>query len=50
MYSIEGEKIDFTKIIDPMAAKGKVEEWLEQVEKTMIASVKKTVEDSYTDY
>jgi dynein heavy chain len=50
MYSIEGEKIDFTKVIDPMAAKGKVEEWLEQVEKTMLASVKKVVEDSYTDY
>jgi hypothetical protein len=29
MFSIEGEKIDYTKIIDPMAAKGKVEEWLE---------------------
>lgn len=44
MYSIEGEKIDFVKVIDPMAAKGKVEEWLEQVEKTMLASVKSVVE------
>lgn len=50
MYSIEGEKIDYIKVIDPMAAKGKVEEWLEQVEKTMLASVKKVVEEAYTDY
>lgn len=28
MYSIEGEFVPFTRIIDPIASKGAVEEWL----------------------
>ena len=28
MYSSEGEKVPFSKVIDPVAAKGQVEQWL----------------------
>ena len=50
MYSAEGEKIPFTKIIDPVAAKGAVELWLSEVEQVMIGSVRTTVDGSYQAY
>jgi dynein heavy chain len=28
MYSIEGENVPYVKIIDPIASKGAVEDWL----------------------
>jgi len=40
MYSIEGEYVPFTRVIDPIASKGAVEDWLVQVEDVMIKSVK----------
>jgi hypothetical protein len=40
MKSSEGERIPFVKTIDPMLAKGNVEEWLKPVEEIMIKSVK----------
>ena len=40
MVSAEGEKVMFTRIVDPVAARGNVEEWLLQVEEIMLKSVK----------
>ena len=40
MYSIEGELVPYSRIIDPIASKGAVEDWLVQVEEVMIKSVK----------
>jgi dynein heavy chain len=40
MVSAEGEKVNFVRVIDPVAARGNVEEWLLQVEETMIKTVK----------
>lgn len=50
MLSAEGEKIPFTKIIDPVAAKGAVEQWLREVESVMITSVKNTIDCSQQAY
>lgn len=50
MYSSEGELIPFTRIIDPVASKGAVENWLCQVEEVMLKSVKDVVEKSLQDY
>lgn len=47
MFSIEGEYVPFTRVIDPMAAKGMVEAWLLQVEEIMLASVKDVVDKSF---
>lgn len=44
MYSIEGEYVPFTRIIDPIASKGAVEDWLVQVEDVMVKSVKQTID------
>lgn len=46
MYSSEGELVPFTRIIDPIASKGAVENWLCQVEEVMLKSVKDIVEKS----
>lgn len=40
MYSAEKEHVPFKNIIDPVAARGCVEQWLAEVEETMIKSVK----------
>lgn len=50
MYSAEGELVPFTRIIDPIASKGQVENWLCQVEEVMLKSVKDIVEKSLLDY
>ena len=50
MYSIEGEYVPFATQIDPIASKGAVEDWLVQVEKVMVKSVKAACENSYQDY
>lgn len=50
MYSKEGEKVKFTKIIDPVLAKGNVEKWLVEVEDVMLKSVKEFHEQAMTDY
>ena len=50
MYSSEGELVPFTRIIDPIASKGAVENWLCQVEDVMLKSVKDIVEKSLQDY
>jgi len=50
MYSIEGEYVEFTRIIDPVASKGQVEDWLLQVEDVMLKSVRDKIEKSYHDY
>jgi hypothetical protein len=47
MYSIEGEFVPFTRVIDPNASKGMVENWLLQVEEVMLKSVKAVVEQSF---
>jgi dynein heavy chain len=40
MYSVEGELVPYTRVIDPIASKGQVEDWLVQVEEVMLKSVK----------
>jgi dynein heavy chain, axonemal len=50
MKSSEGERIGFVKIIDPMLAKGNVEEWLKPVEEVMIKSIKDVIDKSNLDY
>lgn len=50
MYSIEGEFVPYTRVIDPNASKGMVENWLLQVEEVMLKSVKAVVEQSFQDY
>ena len=50
MYSREGEKVPFTKIIDPVLAKGNVEKWLVEVEDVMLKSVKEFHEKAMQDY
>ena len=44
MYSVEGEFVAYTRIIDTAASKGAVEDWLVQVEEVMLKSVKQVVE------
>jgi dynein heavy chain len=44
MYSVEGEFVDYTNIIDTAASKGAVEDWLVQVEEVMLKSVKQVME------
>jgi dynein heavy chain, axonemal len=50
MFSSEGERVPYVKIIDPVAAKGNVEEWLRPVEEVMIKSVKDVIDKSNLDY
>ena len=50
MYSKEGEKVPFTKIIDPVLAKGNVEKWLVEVEDIMLKSVKDFHEKAMLEY
>ena len=50
MFSKEGEKVPFTKIIDPVLAKGNVEKWLVEVEDVMLKSVKEFHEKAMQDY
>jgi hypothetical protein len=37
---MEQEEVKFVRVIDPVLARGNVEEWLLQVEEVMIKSVK----------
>jgi hypothetical protein len=48
MMSVEGEKIDFVKKIDPQGRN--VEYWMGDVEKQMITSVRAAFEKGLTDY
>ena len=50
MFSSEKENVPFTTIIDPVQARGNVEEWLIKVEETMLSSIKEVVEKSMQDY
>jgi len=50
MYSQETEHVPFTRVIDPVASKGAVEDWLLQVEEVMLKSVKEICEKSFQDY
>ena len=50
MMSSEKEKVPFSKIIDPVAAKGQVEQWLVQVEEVMLSSTKDFHERALQDY
>jgi dynein heavy chain len=50
MKSSEGERIQYVKIIDPVLAKGNVEEWLKPVEEVMIKSVKDVIDKANLDY
>jgi len=43
MISQEGEKVRFSKIIDPMLAEGAVERWLIEVEDNMLKSTREAI-------
>ena len=48
MMSVEGEKINFVKKVDPQGRN--VEYWMGDVEKQMITSVRAAFEQGYADY
>lgn len=48
MFSAEGEKIKFTKVLDPN--KKNVEDWMGEVEDMMKASVRAALLNSVNDY
>ena len=48
MMSVEGEKIDFLRKVDPVGKN--VEFWMGDVERQMIASVRHIFEQGLTDY
>ena len=50
MYSVEGELVQFVRVIDPIASKGQVEDWLVQVEDVMLKSVRDRIEKAHHDY
>lgn len=50
MISAEGERVPYGKPIDPVACRGAVEEWLVQVEETMIKSIKDQTEKTMQDF
>lgn len=50
MISVEGEKVDFLRIVDPNAAEGAVERWLIEVEECMIKSTRDSILKALTDY
>lgn len=50
MYSSEKEHVPFSQVIDPVASRGNVEEWLLKVEEVMLISVKEIIEKSLQDY
>ncbi len=50
MYSSEKENVPFITIIDPVQARGNVEEWLIKVEETMLSSIKDCIEKCMQDY
>ena len=50
MFSSEEEYVMFPSNIDTNLAMGKVDQWLLEVEKSMIGSIKETIEKSYNEY
>jgi dynein heavy chain len=50
MISTEKEQVTFTRVIDPIAARGNVEEWLLQIEDIMHKTVKSETEKALADY
>ncbi|ODM99586.1 Dynein heavy chain 7, axonemal [Orchesella cincta] len=50
MFSAEGERVMFSRPVDTLEAKGCVEKWLLNVEKTMIQSLKDVVTSSRDAY
>jgi len=50
MISCEKERVNFTRVIDPIAARGNVEEWLLQIEDIMHKTVKSETEKCLADY
>ncbi|XP_041084991.1 dynein heavy chain 3, axonemal-like [Polyodon spathula] len=50
MISSEKETVQFVKKIYPAKAKGMVEKWLQQVEETMLSSVRQVIQDGTEGY
>ncbi|EAR85626.2 dynein heavy chain (macronuclear) [Tetrahymena thermophila SB210] len=50
MYSSEEEYVEFLTQVDTASAQGNVDEWLLQVEGSMIEAVKYAIEKSFEDY
>ena len=46
MYSSEGEKVDFSKVISTSDARGAVEKWLLQVQEVMLMSIRDVIAKS----
>lgn len=50
MYSSEGEYITFLTLVDTAAARGNVDEWLVEVERRMIQSIRDVCERAFKEY
>lgn len=50
MFSSEDEYVEFLTQVDTASAQGNVDEWLLQVENSMIEAVKFTIEKGFEDY
>ena len=50
MVSSDKEKVTFTRVIDPVASRGNVEEWLLQIEDIMFKTIKSSTEGCLADY
>jgi dynein heavy chain len=50
MYSSESEYVAFTTIVDTVVARGNVDEWLIEVEASMIEAIKNETESAFRDY
>ncbi|KAF4662797.1 hypothetical protein FOZ61_002166 [Perkinsus olseni] len=50
MLSVEKERIGLTRVVDPMLARGNVEEWLVQLEMMMLETIRSVIFDSIADY
>ena len=50
MVSPEGEKVHFAGTVDPAAANGNVEIWLDEVHKAMMSSLEKVVAEGIASY
>jgi dynein heavy chain len=50
MYSSEGEYVTFLSLVDTAAARGNVDEWLLEVERRMIQSIRDVCERAYKEY
>jgi dynein heavy chain len=50
MFSSEGEYVQFLSLVDTVAARGNVDEWLVEVERRMVQCIRDVCERAYKEY